>query len=170
MKHKLEIAVNLSIIALCLTAVATFAKVHFFSSPTPLEPVAQGDVLEPVRDLVAEQEESALLVALSPTCGYCTDSFPFLGRLAAERTARGAPVRLVAVVNSEEEMSRERELLNASGVELDDVVAVDFLSLRVPGTPTILHVDDRGEVLNVWLGLLDEEGEREVLQVLATRA
>ncbi len=165
MKNKLETIVNVAILALCIVAVATFAKVHFFSDPTPLSPVAKGDILEPVQGLAGSDTGSALLVALSPTCDYCTESFPFFKRLEAHRNLRGAEVRLMAAVNSKEDLARESRLLESSGVSFDDVVVVDFLSIRVPGTPTILHVNGQGEVLGVWLGRLDEASEDEVLHV-----
>ncbi len=169
MKNKLETVVNITIVILCVTAAAAFAKVHLFSDPTPLSPVAKGDILKPVRGLAPKGDGSALLVALSPTCGYCTDSFPFFKTLEERRNNRGAKVRLLAAVNSKQDMAQENELLESSGVTFDDVVVVDFLSIRVPGTPTILHVDGDGNVLDVWLGRLDQATENEVLQVFEAR-
>jgi hypothetical protein len=43
------------------------------------------------------------------------------------------------------------------------MVTVDFSKIKVPGTPTLLLVDNQGKVLDVWVGKLDESRQREVL-------
>jgi hypothetical protein len=46
------------------------------------------------------------------------------------------------------------------------MVHMDFSTIKVPGTPTLLLVDNNGKVLNVWVGKQDEKGEKEILEVL----
>ena len=46
------------------------------------------------------------------------------------------------------------------------MVHVDFSKIKVPGTPTLLLVDDQGKVLDVWVGKLDESREKQVLASL----
>ena len=43
---------------------------------------------------------------------------------------------------------------------------IDFSAIKIPGTPTLLLVDNNGKVLNVWVGKLDDRHEKEVLKTL----
>jgi hypothetical protein len=45
-------------------------------------------------------------------------------------------------------------------------VKLDFAAVKVPGTPTLMLVDNEGEILDVWVGKLDASGEKKVLSTL----
>ena len=43
---------------------------------------------------------------------------------------------------------------------------MDFSTIKVSGTPTLLLVDNNGKVLDVWVGMLPEDRQQEVFEVL----
>jgi hypothetical protein len=49
-------------------------------------------------------------------------------------------------------------------VPIADVRQVQFASLPIGGTPTILLVDSAGKVKKVWAGKLESESESELLK------
>ena len=53
-----------------------------------------------------------------------------------------------------------------AGAQPDSMVNLDFAAIKVPGTPTLMLVDNTGKVLNVWVGKLDASLEKEVFEVL----
>jgi len=49
------------------------------------------------------------------------------------------------------------------GVPVGDIQRAELASLKIAGTPTLLLVDRRGVVENVWVGQLTDQGEADVL-------
>jgi hypothetical protein len=82
---------------------------------------------------------------------------------ASERRSSGR-LRIVAVTTDPREAATAN--LRDRNVVIDDVVSLDpdsVRTFRVAGTPTLLLVNRRGVVENIWVGKLDEAREREVL-------
>ncbi|HEX8071896.1 MAG TPA: hypothetical protein VF546_18255 [Pyrinomonadaceae bacterium] len=99
-----------------------------------------------------------LLLALSTTCHFCSDSGPFYQQLAKERSS---DTRLVAVLPQPENAGKS--YLSKLGVPVDDVQQASLDSLGARGTPTLLLVDSGGQVLDSWVGKLPASEEAEVL-------
>ncbi|HSS48679.1 MAG TPA: hypothetical protein VLX28_07015, partial [Thermoanaerobaculia bacterium] len=129
-------------------------------------PIEKGEQFAALKGAVPEGATRALVVAVSPTCHFCNDSLPFYKHLVDERNSKGSAVKFVAAVPTEDSKAPESEKFTNAGVKPDNVVHLDFSSIKVPGTPTLLLVDNNGKVLNVWVGKLDESGEKDVLKVL----
>ncbi|MGD0097117.1 MAG: hypothetical protein ABSB60_11525 [Terracidiphilus sp.] len=53
-----------------------------------------------------------------------------------------------------------------AGVQTEHVVKAVPNSLGVRGTPTVLLVDDKGKIKNVWVGHLDEAGQKQLLSTV----
>lgn len=168
MKSKLEIATNVSIIVLCLVVSAVLIKNHFLNRPGAAEePIARGTRIESLQRHIPQGAERALFVAVSPRCGYCTESLPFYDKLVDHRNAEAPRVGIVAAVGHPEDVQEEGQMFRQAGVEVDAVVPVDFQQLGIPGTPTLLLVDRQGKVLGSWVGKLDASREKEVLKALS---
>lgn len=167
-RSKLDTIANIAIIVVCAIAAYVLIQRYFFPPEPPPRPgqVQAGEQLDPLRELVPAGTDRALVVALSPTCKFCTESMPFYKRLIDERNEKGSNVKVIAAVPAEEAKEPERQTMEQTGVNPDQLVTVDFASIKVPGTPTILLVDDQGKVLDVWVGKLDERKEKEVLKKL----
>jgi hypothetical protein len=102
-----------------------------------------------------------LILAISTQCHFCTDSVPFFKRVEKERPR---DVRLLAVLPQPVEESRK--YLDAAGVRVDEVRQASPQSIGVPGTPTLLLVDARGKVSDVWRGKLQPNDEEKVIATL----
>ena len=167
-KSPLDTAANIAIILVCAIAAVVLIRNQFFQPRPPAPPpqVVKGEQFAALKQAVPAGSNRALVVAVSPPCHFCNDSLPFYKHLVDERNQKGSAVKFVAAVPTEEAKAPESEKFVNAGVTPDNVVHIDFSSIKVPGTPTLLLVDNNGKVLNVWIGKLDEGGEKEVLKVL----
>jgi hypothetical protein len=59
-----------------------------------------------------------------------------------------------------------RKYLESEGVRVDDVKQATLNVIGVQGTPTLLLVDNKGTVAEVWEGKLPPDQEEGVLSVL----
>jgi hypothetical protein len=129
-------------------------------NPSPPSPVTQkilqkGDVLNIPR--VDWRNGQTLLLALSTTCHFCTDSAPFYQRLSKDH----GDTRLVAVFP--QDSGEGQRYLSTLGVKIDEVEQASFVDLGIGGTPTLILVDSGGKVINKWEGALPPTTEREVI-------
>lgn len=166
-KSKLDTAANIAIILVCIIAAGILIRNNFFP-PRPAGPpeAAKGETFAELRGVVPAGSNTALVMALSPTCHFCNDSMPFYKQLLDKRNESKSPVKVIAAVPAAEAQSAEQKNLADHGVQPDAVVHVDFAKIKVPGTPTLLLVDNQGKVLDVWVGKLNASREREVLAKL----
>ena len=100
-----------------------------------------------------------VLLVLSESCHYCTDSAPFYRRLVERAGERSS--RVIAALP--EDLNTSKAYLNRLGVLVHDIVQVNPPSLGTRATPTVLLLDNSGIVKDVWVGQLSPEKEREVL-------
>ncbi len=106
-----------------------------------------------------------LILAISTRCHFCTDSAPFFKRIEKERPR---DIKLVAVLPQPVEESRK--YLDGEGVHVDEVRQATPQSIGVVGTPTLLLVDARGKVSDVWRGKLQPIDEEKVIAILRSAA
>ncbi len=166
----LEMGANASIILAAILFSVVLAKFYLGQAPdkkdkTPPPPVTQnvlqkGDVLSIPN--VNWRNGQTLLLALSTSCRFCTDSAPFYQRLSKDP----GDTRLVAVF-PQENSEGERYLSNL-GVKVDDVEQASLGDLGILGTPTLVLVDSTGKVINKWEGALSPAVESEVIGQLKT--
>jgi thioredoxin-related protein len=170
-KSTLDTAANIAIIVVCAMAAVALSltiRDRMFPPRPPGAPpqVEKGERFDQLKNVVPAGSDRALVVAVSPQCHFCNDSLPFYKQLVDQRNQKGSAVKFVAAVPSEEAKAEETQKFTGAGVQVDNMVHVDFASIKVPGTPTMLLVDKQGKVLNVWVGKLNEDGEKEVLETL----
>jgi hypothetical protein len=167
-RSKLDVLANIAIILTCIIASAVLVRREFFP-PRPEAPpgaVAAGESLAVLQGALPAGADKALVIAVAPNCHFCNESMAFYKQLLEQRDSAKSPVKVVAAVATADARADEQTKMSASGVKPDAVVQLDFRQLKVPGTPTVLLVDNHGKVLSVWMGKLDARGEREVLQSL----
>ena len=90
--------------------------------------------------------DKTLVMVLSTTCRFCTESGPFYRKLA---NARGK-VRMIAVLP--QSVEEGRRYLEDLGVDVSEVVQAPLSSIGVTGTPTLVLVSQDGTVTSTWLG------------------
>jgi thiol-disulfide isomerase/thioredoxin len=100
----------------------------------------------------------SLVLVVSTTCHFCQESLPFYKQLSEKVHGK---VDLIAVIPEPE--TEARKFLADAGVQPEQVVKAIPGSIGVRGTPTVLFVDGKGTVKNVWKGRLDEEGQKQLL-------
>ena len=67
------------------------------------------------------------------------------------------------------ERSEEVEAyLKANQLDIDYVAQADFRSLNISGTPTMILVDRKGAVKDLWLGKLESAEVDQLIQNLTT--
>lgn len=161
----LEMGANGAIILAAIMFSVVMAK-FYLGQPSdkndrlPAPPVTQkilqkGDVLNIPN--VNWQNGQTLLLALSTSCRFCTDSAPFYQRLSKDR----GDTRLVAVF--QQDNSEGERYLSNLGVKVDEVEQAAFVDLGILGTPTLVLVDSSGKVINKWEGALSSTSESEVI-------
>lgn len=170
-KTKLDTAANIAIIIVCaLAAVAIGLNIRdrmFPPQPPPMPgQVAKGERFDQLKNVVPAGSDRALVVAVSPQCHFCNESLPFYKQLVDQRNQKGSAVKFVAAVPTEQLKAEESQKFATAGVQVDNMVNIDFASIKVPGTPTLMLVDKQGKVLDVWVGKLDEGHQKEVLERL----
>lgn len=106
--------------------------------------------------------ERTVVLALSTSCRFCTESAPFYRQLEQKKPRN---VQLVAVLP--QQVADSRGYLNRLNVRMDKVVQAALSSIRVTGTPTLLLVDKNGVVENLWVGKLSERDSQAVLEQIA---
>lgn len=175
-KSTLDTVANIAIILVCAIAAVVLVRNQFF--PKTQQPgmppgVEKGQQYEQLKAVVPAGSNRALVVAVSPGCHFCNDSIPFYKNLIDQRNQKNSAVKFIAAVPSSEKPEEAQKLVAdetqkfaAGGAQPDGMVNVDFAAIKVPGTPTLMLVDNNGKVLDVWVGKLDPDGEKEVLKTL----
>lgn len=158
-----ELFANIAIILVAIALVVVLAKRFIFTDPTPDTPQSNIGAKLSLPGVDWSKNNKNLLLVLSDSCKYCTESAPFYQRLVQERVQRQT-FRLTAVFM--QPASEGRNYLNGLGVAIDDVVELSPKAIRIRGTPTLLLVNSAGVVTDEWLGKLPPEKEAEVLSRL----
>jgi len=103
-------------------------------------------------------QHNSLVLALSTTCHFCKESLPFYRDLAGRLVGQ---IDVIAVLPQPQ--PEGQSYMRQATVNVKQVVSAGLGSIGVHGTPTILLVDSTGKVINVWVGLLNQKGQQEVL-------
>jgi thioredoxin-related protein len=167
LSKKLEVVANIAIIVVAITLVAVLAKRYIFTSPNQNVATEEGQSNVGAKvaqsDIDWSKSDKNLVLVLSNTCRYCTESAPFYKRLVQERAQRDT-FRLAAVLP--QPVSDGQTYLNGLGVGIDEIKQLSPGAIRLRGTPTLLLVNSAGVVTEEWLGKLPPEKENEVLSRL----
>lgn len=115
----------------------------------------------PLADTDWSKSNKNLVLALSITCRYCTESAPFYQKIAQQKAERGN-LRLIAVMP--QGVDEARKYLNEHKISVDEIKRANPSELFVRGTPTLILTDQTGAVVEYWIGKLPPEKEAEVLR------
>jgi len=161
---RVELVANIAIITVALAICVVLVKRYLLDTPGPAEvnAISAGEKIA-LSNVDWQKGRQTLLVVLAQGCHYCAESVPFYQRLAKEASTRG-DTQLVAVLPQTPEEGRK--YLDDLGVPIKDVEQASLSSIRVKGTPTLILVDNKGVVVDSWLGKLPSEKEAEVISKL----
>jgi thiol-disulfide isomerase/thioredoxin len=162
---RIELLANVAIIVVALLLGGVLVKRYLL--PQAQSPPAQAQIQPGTKLSVPGVEwgksERTLLMVLSTSCHFCTESAPFYRRLAQEK-ARNGKVSLVAVLP--QSASDSQKYLNDLGVTVDDTRQAALADVQVRATPTLILADQTGSVVESWVGKLPDKQEGEVLKRL----
>ncbi|MET0647768.1 MAG: thioredoxin family protein [Pyrinomonadaceae bacterium] len=170
-KGKIEVAANLSIIVVGLLLCVVLVKSYVIPAPARQaagEPAGTRGIIKSGEAVALsgvdwEKNGKTLLMVLSTTCHFCTQSGPFYRRLVKEH----GDAKLVALVP--QSADEGQSYLKGLGVEVDDVRQASLGDLGVSGTPTLVLVDGKGVAADVfWVGAPSPNRENEVVSRLST--
>ena len=164
MFKKLELLANVAIVVVALLLGVVLVRRYLLPGPQA-EPAAAESRPQPgtklsLADVDWSKSRRTLVMVLSKTCQFCTESAPFYRRVAQERAAN-KNLRLIAVLP--QEVGQGREYLSSLGLPVDDIRQAPSPTLGVRGTPALILTDDAGSVLDSWVGKLPADKESEVL-------
>lgn len=164
---RIELAANLAIIVVAILLAVVLLRSYVRRPPAPIQASTTAGIRAGTKLSLPGIDWSArgqtLVMALSTTCHFCTESAPFYQRLAQER-ARNLNLRLIAVFP--QTSGESEEYLKRLAVHVDDVKQSDFMALGVSGTPTLILLNNQGVVEDSWRGKLTGDKEAEVLRRL----
>lgn len=162
---KTELYANIAIIFVALLLSVVLVKKYLLTQPVQSgnnailnDSINVGTKVN-LRDIDWSKNKQTLVLALSSSCHFCSESAPFYQRLVKER---GSNIRLVAVLP--QSVSEGEDYLNGLGVSVDEIKQAPLSSINVRGTPTLLLVNSGGAVVKEWVGQLPSDGEAEVIR------
>lgn len=161
---KVEILSNVVIIVVAIL-LGTVLISRYLISPPPNGPAAEpsriqaGTVL-PLADVDWSKSSKTLVMVLSTSCRFCTDSIPFYQKLSKQKGTRSDIRLLVLLPQTAEESGR---YLSEHGISVDEVRRAQPSEVYAKGTPTLIVVDREGKVIDSWVGKLPPEKEDEVI-------
>jgi peroxiredoxin len=156
---RLEVAINLSILCAFLM-VAALAAQRLLNKRSTSHPSIGAKIT--VTGIDWSKSKQNLVLALSTTCHFCSESADFYKRLVPDATRHG--INVVAVLPQPPNSSRS--YLNGLGVSVPEIFQSSLGSIDVTGTPTLLVVDAKGKILKAWIGKISGAQEEEVLEAL----
>ncbi|MFZ1701561.1 MAG: hypothetical protein WBO10_06440 [Pyrinomonadaceae bacterium] len=161
-----EIGSNVAII-LVAVLLGYFLVSRYLTPPVAApQQQAQGPVIQPGNTIPMPnvdwgKSDRNLLMVLSTSCHFCSESMPFYQKLL-ERNAQSKSLRVIAAMP--QEVADATKYLSEHNVTVDEVIKANPGEAMVRGTPTLLLVNKDGVVMDTWIGKLPPEKENEVLE------
>lgn len=166
-KSFLEVATNIAVLLAAMAVLAALSWGYFSARnpPTLHGGLKRGEVVVGGPQIDFARSQQTLLIAMSTKCNYCTEGIPFYNQLARKEREMSKPTRMVAIFPDGDETVNNYAQQN--GMEVATIVGVDFEKLKVSATPTMILVDEKGEILDFWIGKLPEDVQQEVVNSIS---
>lgn len=132
------------------------------SSPGVRSGLQKGTPVAAIPSVNFNSARRTLILAINTKCGYCDESIPFYRRLVG--IAHENHVQVLAV--SSEEDTVIRDYLAQTQLSIASRTLADFAYYGVAATPTVILVDDRGLILDFWVGKLSPESEKQLVETV----
>lgn len=129
------------------------------NSKEKVNPVGKTVPLEKVN---WKENKRTLVLYLSDTCRFCTESGPFYQKLVEKNS--DDKIKLVTVLP--QSVDEGKQYLEKLGVGIKDVHSSSLASIGVRSTPTLLLVNEDGIISEMWIGKLSNDKEEELLKRL----
>jgi hypothetical protein len=169
LKSILSVTTNIVVVLFAVVASVVLVKNYFApQSASTSAAIRKGSVFPQIAGTDYKQAPRTLILALNVDCRYCTRSVPFYNSLAEARQENPGQFNIVAAfINNDAALVRS--YAEEKQLSVQTIAGVDLDKLGIHLTPTIILVDNRGNVLDSWRGALQPDGEREVFNALGVR-
>jgi hypothetical protein len=122
----------------------------------------------PALDGITYGKGPTLVMVLRSDCRYCIESARFYSRLTHLKKSQRATGRIVAAFPVADQSALK--FLFERSIVPDQVVRYEKGQLIVQGTPTLLLVDETGELKRTWVGKLSAGEEADLINSLRLEA
>jgi hypothetical protein len=160
----IEVSSNLAVLVLAMTLLGAVVSTRWLAQPEKTkfdDGLQKGQVLAQLPTIDYSATPQTVVLAISTTCNYCMESLPFYKRLLEAQQTAGQRTRMVAVFpNPKPEVEQYKE---QNQLHVESVPALNYSTLNLTGTPTLILVDSTGRVLDFWVGKLSKEEEQQVI-------
>jgi thioredoxin-related protein len=163
LNKRINLAVNLMIVVVLLCIGVVLIKHYRHSDRSANHP---RDYHVPVGSTVSlpgvdwEKNGQTLLLVLDTGCPYCTASASFYQEIVREN-AQERRVQLIAVLP--QDVPSSKQYLKDLSISIDEVRQSRLEAIGVKGTPTLILINSKAEVIRSWPGKLSIEEERSVV-------
>ena len=162
---KIELIANVAIIVVACLLAGVLVKNYYLGKSIEETNNAQSDHNLNGKQLSSlnidwRQNQQTLILAISTTCHFCSESGSFYQRL----TRKATNTHLLAVLP--QTVEEGKQYLSGLGVPIRDIRQEKLDSFGVQGTPTLILVDDKGTIISSWVGKVNEQTEQEILSRL----
>ena len=165
LSQKAEIAANILIIVVAALLIGVIVQKYFFGKSAIKQQARVQPAIGSHVNLLDESrvnQSKTLILALQTGCHFCNESVPFYKRLI--ETVKGKNIKLVAVFPISIEESKAH--LNELGLTNLEVKRSPLENIQVSGTPTLILTNEKGEIMDFWVGKLTPDKEAEVINKL----
>jgi hypothetical protein len=159
---RLEVAINVAILIAFLMVAVLAGQRLFHSHTNTTRAIPQVGSKVSLAGVVWSNSNRNLVLALSTTCHFCSESAGFYRKIVPEASTHGIPV--IAVLP--QTPSEARSYLDGLGIQVQQVFQGPINSVEATGTPTLLVIDSNGRISKAWVGKLDAEREGQVIAAL----
>lgn len=175
MIKKLEGLANIAVIVTAIVVCTVLAKKYLlpakqantsaaataadpFAPPVPRRSFQPGTKIS-LPGINWSKSDRTLVMILSTTCHFCTESAPFYQKLQQEKPNN---VQLVAVLPQAVEESRA--YIRKLGLAIEEIVQSPLGAVGASGTPTLILINKDGSIRDSWAGKLPEDEAAKVIR------
>ena len=154
LSQKLNLILNIALVACAVVFVSVLIKTHYLrhDEVSQARALAIGDKID-LQGFNWPSNRRTIILALSKHCPYCLESAQFYQQLIKE-VKEHSDVHLAAIFT--ESVPEAKNYLEQMSVSIDDVRQAPLSALGFKGTPTLLVVDETGQIKDLWLGKLTD--------------
>jgi hypothetical protein len=127
--------------------------------------ILPGKPLEPPVGYQWGPHNRTLVLALRYGCIHCDHNMHFYKQLQGQVQQSDAKTSLLAVF-PDDAFGAQHDLDSHSLKDMPFLANVNFAALHVPGTPTLLLVNNKGTILQSWVGELSPREQDEVMKAV----
>lgn len=166
----LEVSSNVAVLVVATALLGAIVSTYWWPQPQHVKfekGLQKGQVFGRLPSIDYNAAPQTLVSVLSTKCNYCKESLPFYKRLFGEQQTVGHVTRMVAVFpdpKSEVEQYKDQNQLS-----VESLSAMNYGTINVTGTPTLILLGSTGRVLDFWVGKLSKEEEQHVLEAVARK-